>query len=620
MKKYKGNSSMLIAGIVFISFTLAISCDSYLDQTPESLLSEEDIFSTYEGCQGFLDKSYLLIMDVLNTEAGAFPGFGDDFISVSGHIPTAASGDYWRIIGPSNTWTIFFVDRSQWSRLNPGPTKGVWPDAWEGIRMANLTLEKLDLMVDATQEERELIEGQCYFFRAYQHFNLIRYWGGMPYIDKVLGGNDDINRPRLTYWETTEQIVADLDLAAELLPENWETTGVGKKYPGRNWGRITKGSALGLKAKALLMAGSPTMVNNSSGRGYVFDDDYMKRAAEAAYEVIKLADKGVYSLLSWEDYYTQFGRNDGFLPFSKETLVACINDAKGYNFADGGPGGSTNGFAVDYNGVGSGVMAQKHGRNLSPSRFGGNVVTAGVTQNQVDMFETINGLPIEEDPSYNPMDPWENRDPRFRGGILVDQDQWTFANPDVNKLNMYIGGGDAGEEFASPYLCKKFWPKGVNSYDRQWDEYRISNPVLRLAEIYLIYAEAVNEIQGPQGTIEGATLTAAEAVNIVRNRANMPDVNEKFLTNSDLFRQRIWNERAVELFAEDGTRWADLKRWHVAHLEKYRNVYTLLFDAEQTYYEKKLYQTKVFDEKHYWLPIYREQTQLYPEFYQNPGW
>jgi starch-binding outer membrane protein, SusD/RagB family len=607
----------LISGLVVL--TIFAGCDSYLDMTPELDVSERDIFSTFEGTQGFLDKNYILIVDVLAYETGGFPGYGDDFISVTGRIPVAAAGDFWDVIGPSNSWTIFYISRNQFSRINPGDTRGLWPDSWEGIRMANLVLEKLPLMVNATKEEKNLIEGQCYFFRAYHHWTLIKNWGGMPYVDKVL--REDNFLPRLTYWQTTDRIVEDLDRAAALLPDNWDETTIGKRNPGRNLGRITKGGALGLKAKALLWAGSPTMVSSSTGGAPEFDQDYMKRAAIAAYDVIKLADAGVHRLVPWAEYYQQFARIDGFQPWSSETLVACVNDAKGYNFGNGGPGGPANGFGPDFSGVGMEFFNQKVGRNLTPARFAGTNITAGVTQNLVDMFETINGLPIEDPESgYDPMDPWNNRDPRFRGGILVDQDEWTFTDPEIYKLNMYVGGGDTGSEYASPYICKKFWPKGANNYDNMGAQYRLSNPNVRLAEIYLIYAEAVNEVWGPTGRAPDASISAVDAVNIIRARADMPGVHSKFLGNKDDFRERIWNERAVELFAEDGTRWYDIKRWNVAHLEKYRKVYTLLFDREYTFFNKVEYQTKVFEQKHYWLPIYRKQTQIYPEFQQNPGW
>jgi len=237
----------------------------------------------------------------------------------------------------------------------------------------------------------------------------------------------------------------------------------------------------------------------------------------------------------------------------------------------------------------------------------------------VEMFEMENGLPIEDaDSGYDPMDPWSNRDPRFRGNVLVDGDEWTFANPEENRLDMYVGGKDTGPEFQSPFIFKKYWPKGCNDYDKQWTQWTASNPVIRLADIYLFYAEVVNELWGPDGTAPGASLTAVEAVNLIRDRAGMPPVAEKFLGSKEDFRERIWNERAVELIGEDGTRWHDLRRWHVGHLDKI--CYKLEFDKNRTYFNKVVAHAKVFEEKHYWLPIPIEATQVYKGFYQNPGW
>jgi hypothetical protein len=137
---------------------------------------------------------------------------------------------------------------------------------------------------------------------------------------------------------------------------------------------------------------------------------------------------------------------------------------------------------------------------------------------------------------------------------------------------------------------------------------------------YLIYAEAANEgYDGPNAKTPNATMTAVEAVNVVRARANMPPVNSKFLTNKDTFRPRVWNERAVEL-AYEAKRWDDLRRWHVAHLPKYKELYELQFDKDHTYFDKVLCRTINFTEAHYWLPFPVNQISLYPEFKQNNGW
>jgi hypothetical protein len=323
----------------------------------------------------------------------------------------------------------------------------------------------------------------------------------------------------------------------------------------------------------------------------------MNRAASAAYEVIKLADIGVYSLVPFEEYNSNFGRNDGTYPWTSETIFEPVSPERG-----------------------SGQQTARHGRLLTPARFGGNGICETPTQNLVDEFEMANGLPIDDPASgYDPMDPWSNRDPRFRNGILVDRDQWTFKDPDKRQIEFFKGGQDDNGNHRSPYLCKKYWPKGVNTYDRNWDQFVYVNPHIRLAEIYLIYAEAVNEVSGPNGTASGAGLTPVQAVNIVRNRAGMPNVNPKFTGNKEAFRMRIWNERSVELFFE-GNRWFDIRRWHVAHLDEYKMLYRLDFDKDYSYFNKTHFTTRVFDEKHYWLPIYTYQTQIYSGFSQNPGW
>jgi hypothetical protein len=143
-----------------------------------------------------------------------------------------------------------------------------------------------------------------------------------------------------------------------------------------------------------------------------------------------------------------------------------------------------------------------------------------------------------------------------------------------------------------------------------------------VADIYLIYAEAVNEAFGPTTApnFNGETgLTAVQAANVVRTRAGMPGVHPKFTSNKEAFRERVRNERAVELCFE-GHRWHDIRRWHVAHEPYYKEMYALQFDKDHTYFKKVLMQTRVFDEKHYWLPLPLNEVQLYEEFYQNPGW
>jgi hypothetical protein len=169
------------------------------------------------------------------------------------------------------------------------------------------------------------------------------------------------------------------------------------------------------------------------------------------------------------------------------------------------------------------------------------------------------------------------------------------------------------------YFERKFWPKGANAYDKQWNQYRYATPIIRLADVYLMYAEAMNEVYGPTGTDVEAPMTAVEALNVVRARSMMPPVADKFTVSKQALRVRIRNERSVELCFE-GHRWNDMRRWHIAHLPEYKIIYDMEMDKEHTYFKKVVRAQRTFDERHYWFPVFTEQTQLYKGWPQNPGW
>ncbi len=595
-----------ITGICLILALSLWSCEEYLDKTPDAEISEKDVFGTYESFQGFADAMYASFVDPNNFALTTASANGDESIAVQAWASARkyAEGNYWDVI--FNNWQSNCWNENEPSVYGPaGTPTGVWPDGWRGIRVANQCLENIDMM-QGTEEQRNLLLGQAYFFRAFLHWEIAVRWGGIPYADKVFSAIEPLDQSRLNFQETVERIVEDLDMAASLLPENWDNTSVGASRAGLNTGRATKGAALAYKARALLYAGSPLMVNDAGG-GYVFDPEYMKRAAEAAWQVIQLANKGVYTLVPFENYLDLFARMDGTTPWTSETIWAKVpNRNFGYNQGIGFPYGAQ-------------MMNARLGRIYTPARFGGNDICETPVQNLVDRYEMDNGLPFDDPASgYDPMDPWSNRDPRFRKFIYVDGDNAGVSGPTILKL--YEGGADKNEPgVITSYINHKYWPKGVNKIDQLWSQFTYATPLMRLADIYLMYAEAVNEASGPSGSAEGATLTALQAVNLVRGRSNMPDVDAQFTGSREAFRERIRNERSVELCFE-GARWNDMRRWYIAHLPEYKVQYDLLFDQGHTYFKKVVVFNRIFEQRHYWLPFYKSQTQLYPGWPQNPGW
>jgi hypothetical protein len=154
--------------------------------------------------------------------------------------------------------------------------KSLWGLGWYAIRKANMGLANIDKLTDATQEEKNLIKGQLLFFRGWYHFMFMQYFGGLPYIDKVLPGDQKLTLPRLKYSECADKAAADFREAANLLPSNWDNTTAGKRTLGKNQLRINKIMALGYLGKNYLWAGSPLM-NSVSGGSRTYNAEYCKK-------------------------------------------------------------------------------------------------------------------------------------------------------------------------------------------------------------------------------------------------------------------------------------------------------------------------------------------------------
>ena len=445
---------------VFIIASITVSCEDYLDVPPEANITEDDVFGTYLSFQGFEDQMYENIIDPNLSSITVGHNLTGETIAKQGWNTSAAAsgGNYLNLTQGRSNFKFYNSDM------------GIWGDSWRGIRRANMALEKLDLLVGATQEERNILEGQAYFFRAYFHFEILRAWGSIPYINSVLAADGDLKLPRFyeykgkfDYQACTEYLVEDLEKAAALLPEKWNST---------NTGRVTKGAAYAFMAKALLYAGSPLM-NENSRNSATFDTDYMKRAAEAAAEVLKIADKGVYGLVPFENYLDMFAKLDGNIAYNEETI-----------------------FQKTRRDVGSGEILTFLGRLYLPHSgfFGGNAICEAVTQNFVYIFEMADGTkykpggPIEGGYDYDNTKRWENRDPRFRKSIYVDGDMAGIHA--TTRLELYNGGKTVADgNVLSPYIVHKFWPLGANKKDAQWNNFRAITPLIRLADVYLIYAE-----------------------------------------------------------------------------------------------------------------------------------
>ena len=607
----------------FIKITLAVSilltffgltsCKKYLDRPLAANISEQDVFTNFRSFQGFTEELYHALPDMTKSTWNAEWNMGDDILSTTNAQYRLSAefdnGNYraWQTGGGG--WDNSWLDDNGSGSTNLGNDpfrKGLWPLSWYGIRKANVGLANLDKLTTATQEEKNVLRGQLLFFRGFFHFQLMSFWGGLPYIDTVLSSSVKLELPRLSYRETALRAAKDLEDAAALLPANWDNSPVGELTKGLNQQRVTSSAALGFKGKNLLYAASP-MQNQIATGNNAYDQELCKQAADAFARVLKMSESGEsqYKLLPWDKW--------------NENVYTISNNGKHPGFPEvvfGPPSFSP------------GNSRWSLVNMFIPPPLGGEAGISSPAANYVNYFGMANGLPLEAAGSgYDIADPWTGRDPRFYKSITYDGVRMIrgTANAAYRFANLFNGGNLRLDNTASRsgYLVRKFVTDGCNNTDNEWNNININVSYLRLADVYLMYAESVLQGYGTPQSSHTGYITAIAALNKVRQRATVPDVDARFTGSKDAFMGELMRERAVEL-AFEGLRWHDLRRWNVADQMKYKEKTVIDFDrggnGKPINLRERVVVTRVFEKKHQWLPLPTNQVNLYPEFGQNEGW
>ncbi|AUP80660.1 RagB/SusD family nutrient uptake outer membrane protein [Flavivirga eckloniae] len=586
---------------IFISVFLLAGCEDYLDRTGTSELTpEEEAWSNRVIITSFAYRMYDTMGWMYEIRQDGFnrresgPGknygscvvFSGEVIDMRSHFVhnDVFKGDY--------------VDALKLSFANP-EFWDAWYDNWELVFVSNNILDKIDEVTTDIMPQNEIdqIKGEAYLFRAFAYHELSKRWGALPYIKTRIFPDSDLNLPRPTYREQITDIIADCDMAIATLPED--------SYLNDpvNMGRMGRAAAMALKSKALTTAASPNYTANNQK-----DTELWEMAASAAWDLIKLgqtSDKvGLYQGDYGEIFHTSRGTIEGVWP-----RYFGESDAGAYNL--------------------SWLWVRTGGKTgYSP------------TQELVDRFETADGYPISHaNSNYNEQNPYVNRDPRFYKDILYHGAAFPVIS-DSDLLDMRTSpviGDDRSKPFSTDYgssttgyLARKFLPEKFNLTGYRRNTF-VNPPYIRMAEIYLNYAEAVNEAYGnPNATAPGASLTAVEAVNAVRNRVGHVDVRPEFTTDEGVFRELVRNEFRVELCFEYHT-WYDILRWRIGQEEfdgKRMHGVLITEDATQptgVRYERFPIEQgppRIFVDRMYRYPLKESDLQIFeiPLLTQNPGW
>ena len=680
MKYYNNIKSLLFGSLLLMAGSASLtSCKEWLDKDPEAIVSEDEAFKNFRNFQGFIEEIYDCVPDKEKVNYCTSWNFGDDAV----HNPEGYAhmdhqvdlGNYRDVWSNGQCW----LDGSG-TGGNREERFSLWKGGWYSIRKCNLGIAKIKTLV-GTDEERDLLLGQLYFFRAWYHFEMICYFGGLPYVDEAFDSNNIPQLPRLSFQECANRCAEDFEKAYQLLPMDWDKTLAGQQHYKKNDLRINKIMALCYLGKCYLWAGSPLMKEfektknggaaqllgaSSNGKTYDYDVEYCRKAADALGKVLEMVGRGQCRYKLAEFKYTNIYDHACEEPDDLNSYSAIFYTHKKSWIM---PGADEAIFRGMYPGANSANWncAKIFGPKVAGLVEHDNIIHHP-TANLIDQYGMSNGQPIyivkngqyvlNPESGWDPTHPYKNRDPRFYHDIVFDGFHYVLQTENLNSeqkkleyCSLYTGGAMRAVDNGSStgYFIQKLVPHQCNIGDKwyEWDhQFQAYIPYLRLADVYLMYAEAQGVVGGPKSTSSTTSLTAVGAINALRDRVNSDDypmehVPANFLDTKEHFLDEVRRERAVEL-AFEGFRWCDLQRWllltEAPYTEKYSHEFERMEDdswyfdaksrepkhdpkdAQVANFRKKELITRHFDSRHYWFPLPDNDVYLYKEFPQNPGW
>ncbi len=669
MKYYHNIKSLLCGSLLLLaagaSFT---SCTDWLDREPESIVAEDEAFKNYRNFQGYIEEIYSLIPDKQKVNYCTSWNFGDDAVHNPEGYPHM---DHQVDLGNYRNW---WTNSQCW--LN-GDRSSLWRNSWYCIRKCNLGLANISSFI-GTDEERNFILGQLYFFRAWWHFELMCYFGGLPYIDEAFEATSIPELPRLSFQACADRCAEDFLQAYDLLPNDWDATIVGMQTSGKNDLRVNKFMALCYLGKCYLWAGSPLMKEfekfnqggnpqllgaSSNGKTYDYDVNYCKKAAETLGKALTMVHNGNVPYHLAEFKYSNIYDHEKDENYETNYSEIFYTVKQSWKM----PGSTEAIFRGAFPGVNSSPWncAKLFGPKVAKLVEHDNIIHHP-TANLIDQYRMANGQPIylvrngeyvlNTASGWDPEHPYKDRDPRFYHDIVFDGFHYVLATEGLDaqqkKLeycSLYTGGAMRAVDNASStgYFIQKLIPHQCNVGDKwyEWD-YAIQSyiPYLRLADVYLMYAEAKAAIASNVSDLNERPaycpyMSAIEAINALHDRVNSTDyplehVPANLRDTREHFIDEIRRERAVELSFE-GFRWCDLQRWLLLteppYLVKYSHEFERLEtdewfkthdpkDARVGNFRKQELITRRLESKHYWFPLPDKDIYLYEGFVQNPGW
>lgn len=600
MKKDMKLKKIILFGMVAMAFT---ACDDLIDPALENNMDITQMYTNPEIARGILDNAWLVLPFDENPTTDVAT---DDAVSndVDNSYKKMALGQWTASTNPMNQWEA----------------------RYHSIQYCNLFLENTD-QVEWSYSNPALstmyndnYKGNAYGLRGLHMFHLLRAHCGMvggvlmgvPIHTSSEDGGSDFNQPRATFKECIDQIMSDFDEALKYLPVeygNVDMSGVPEKYKeigandgayNRAFGDHHRGKLDGriisaLKAQVALFAASPAY---ASAGAMTYE-----QAAKYAVECLKYAHGTAACGIA----------PDGWHWFNQTSYIDS------YSFTDPDPD------EIVWRGI-VGESSSLEEDNYPPSLDGKGRVNP--TQNLVDAFPAANGYPITDPKSnYNPENPYSNRDPRLKEYIVYNGSIEGVKSSEINTTEDSDGldgiNHEAGKSTITGYYLRKLLREDVNVTSSTKQKHFGAR--IRFTEIFLDYAEAANEAQGPQAKVGGASFSAYDVIKALRARVHKANWKDEYLESikgdKDKMRELIRNERRLELCFENHRFW-DLRRWNLNLTESAKGVYITTVNPMlgQYIYSVREVEPRAYKNYMYYGPIPYLETQKWDQLLQNDGW
>jgi len=628
MRKY------IILGASFLVFLAGLSsCKKFLDVVPDNVATIDNAFTLRTQAKKFLYTCY-------------------SFMPKNGQL-----GDDPAMVGGDELWEIpergAYLDMAKGFQSKVGPLGDRWQQMYQGIRDCNIFLENIGKVPDMEPEEKISWISEVKFLKAYYHFCLVRMYGPIPLIKNNLPISADVNEVKVF----RDPVDSCFNYIATLLNEAAPGLPLTIISPATEAGRITLPIALSLRAKVLVTAASPlfngntdqSALKNSNGT-QLFNTTYSKAkwdtAVVACKRAIDVCASAGMKLYIYNPSFQQFIVSDTI-----KTQLS-INGAVTEKW---------NSEVIWANTQSDTYNLQRLISSWWDPRYLDGVITRGELSPPLkiaEMFYSSNGVPINEDKTYDYTGRYNlrisgdadrlyvhkgyttvglhfNREPRFYADLGFDGAVYyghgRYDDKDFmglfyleGKFKQRNGKGKYGFNTVTGYNLKKLihFQNVINSQD----DYSVVNypyPIMRLSDLYLLYAEALNESEGPGTEVN-------KYIDLVRARAGLPTVaaswtnfstNPVKYQNKDGMRAIIHQERLIELSFESQRLW-DLRRWKESATELNKQI--LGWDLSQTepisYYRTTVVYNQSFGSKDYFWPIDENYIVNNRNLAQNLGW